>query len=205
MNTGDKAGRRIPRGLLVVAVLAGFVASFGIAVAIGSIGESEDDHPGGPTSKRMLVARGTTPGEIGRWRVWRSFDAGGDECVEVQLLDDPLDDRAPEEYRREAGVPVPGGGTLSGGCGSEAELDLATVSAARETLVYGRAPQAADEVSIEVGGREARRVQLEDPPEGARSKYFGVAVASREGGIRARARDAAGNELRSLDVPTPGP
>ena len=28
----------------------------------------------------MIVAEGKTPGQIGRWRFWRSTDASGAEC-----------------------------------------------------------------------------------------------------------------------------
>jgi hypothetical protein len=206
MSPADESrGKRgVPRGVLVLAALSGFLASLGIAIAIASDSGEGDDHAGGPVGKRTIVASGTAPREIGRWRVWRSVDARGEECVEVQLLDDPLDDQAPEAYRNEGAVPVPGGGTLSGGCGNDAELDVASVTASEEVLLYGRAPAAADAVEIEVGGRPERTVKLADAPEGTRSKYFGAAIEARAGAVRARARDAGGRDVGTRDVPTPG-
>ncbi len=37
---------RVPRGLLLIAVLAGFGLSFGIAAAIGDDDDAGDDHKG---------------------------------------------------------------------------------------------------------------------------------------------------------------
>ena len=195
---------RVPRGLLLIAVLVGFGVSFGLAAAIGDDDDAGDDHKGGPTGERVLVASGTTGGEIGRWRIWRSVDVEGRECVEVQLLDDKLSESAPDSARVPDALPVPGGGALSGGCGSTADLDVISVSAPSEALLVGRVPETAENVDVTAQGRGALRVKAQRGPEGVRFKFFGAALDGRPKGVKVTARDKDGEELRSKDVPTPG-
>jgi hypothetical protein len=195
---------RVPRGLLLIAVLAGFGVSFGIAAAIGDDEDAGDDHKGGPTGERVMVASGTTGGEIGRWRIWRSVDVDGRECIEAQLLDDKLSDSVPDSARAPDALPVPDGGALSGGCGSTADLDVVSVSASTETLLVGRAPEGAENVDVTAQGRGAKRVKTQRGPESVRFTFFGAALEGRPKGVKVTARDKDGKELRSKDVPTPG-
>ena len=201
--TGPRTPNRA-RGLLLIALLAGFGVSFGIAAAIGDDEGDGDDHKGGPAGERVMVASGTTGGEIGRWRIWRSVDVDGRECIEAQLLDDKLSESVPESARAPGALPVPDGGALSGGCGSTADLDVVTVSAPSEMLLIGRAPEVAEDVDVTAQGRGAKRVKPQRGPEGVRFKFFGTALDGRPKGVRVTARDGDGRELRSKDVPTPG-
>lgn len=200
-NTDDgRRLQRVPRGLLLVAALAGFLGCFGVVTAIASLSanDNEAEHEGGPVTQRVAVASGETPGDLGRWKIWRSEDADGTECLEVQLLDAPV---APPEGRSPAGIPVPGGGILGGGCGP-GDFNVGSVNGVAETLIFGPVPAGTARVEVSASGGGPKGATPRGAA-GAPGKYFGVAVNGRHSNIEARALASSGSELKSKAVPVP--
>lgn len=203
MSRDTDTGRRsqpLPRGLLVIAALAGFMGCFGVVSAVGSLTNDDNEalHTGGPVTKRVAVASGETRGDLGRWKLWRSEDADGNPCLEVQLLDAP---QGPPESRSPAGIPVPGGGILGGGCGP-GDFNVGSVNGINETLIFGPAPDAAASVEVSASGGSPKRATPREAA-GAPGKYFGVAVSGRHDGVTARAVSADGSQLKAKAVPVP--
>ena len=121
-------------------------------------------------------------------------------------MDDNPDAQVPEKYRSPGGLPVPGGGTLGGGCGSTADFNVASLTGAEETLLYGRAPESAEEVTIIIPGREQIRARARKSEASVPFKFFGVAVPDAPlKDVKAEAKAADGREVRPpRAVPTPG-
>ena len=136
---------------------------------------------------RALVASGSTHGEIGRWRIWRSRDAQHRECTEIRLLDHP---RGRPSRRRE--------------CTTGAGFSVAAITAPHETLVYGRVPARARTVVIGTSDQRTRTGRAVSSPRARPFNYFGVAFPSgRISGLKARALDVRGNEVAATGLRVP--
>jgi len=121
----------------------------------------------------------------------------------VQFVD-PAEVATPGQYRVRNALPVPGDGSLAGGCGAEGALTASSLAAPDETLVYGRAPREAESVDVELPDGSRHAAQLYDGRIGATAQYYAVSVHGRQlAGLKAQARDADGRIVQVADVPGP--
>ncbi|HWH45602.1 MAG TPA: hypothetical protein VNT32_12805 [Thermoleophilaceae bacterium] len=172
------------KGLVVLAVTAGFGASFVIAYAIGAVGSDVPRSAGDGlthTSGRGVVATGTSR-EFGRWELVVSQSDKG-RCEGVRLLDDGRSE--PTVYE---------------GCGLPPGFSLASLAGARATFVHGRVPPDAEEVSISMPGEATQTARTRRAPDG--SRFIGVDIPAGARGVSVEAFDAGGRSLGSREVPT---
>ena len=182
-------------------VVVGFVVSTGLAMALGAFGGEAGDPSADPSAtKRVAVASGDAPG-IGKWTLWYSKTADGDKCVEIQFVD-PAEEQVPAGRRVSGSVPVPGEGSLAGGCGQSATLTADTLNAPERTLVYGIAPGGAATIAVEGRGRSAN-ARTYSPP-GLDIKAYAHSLARSDAGdLRVSARGRDGREIAAARAVTP--
>lgn len=170
---------RLPTSLLAVAAAA--VISVPALAATGVI----DLHRGGPVTPRTEVATGSTP-ETGRWKIVHSRDAAGAACIGLELLDE----RQPGESA-----------VLYEGCGGPSDLNVASLSGATRTVIYGRAPTEAAAIELTAHGGLTRRITPTASEAGARGKFFLVVLPPGERDVAVTAADAAGDPIASEMIP----
>lgn len=193
MNKRDTQSTRsggAPRGLFVLALLAGFMTCFGVVTAIGASDDTEENlHTGGPVTERVVVDSGTLE-NAGPWKLYHSKDAQGKDCYELGVISGPPEQR---------------GEVLYGGCGSPPGLNVGTLTpeSGDFTVVRGSARRDVANVELEADGVRVKRVSRMGSGGPSGDKVFAVELPGRPRALRARAFDAEGRLVATQNVPLP--
>ena len=187
----SSAPQRVPRGVVVLTMIAGFMACFGVVTAVGALGEDEATnlHTGGPVTERAVVASGDLP-QSGPWKLYHSFDADGNDCFEFGVLTGPPGQR---------------GEALYGGCGGRPILSTAslTPAAGDYTIVHGNARKDVVEIRVDGDGIAEQRVSRLKDGGASNQDVFAVEVPGTPTNLTVRAFDADGRTISAQRVPTP--
>ena len=171
--------------LTVVLVSAGVAAGVAGALTASSPTQKHPDS-GGPVRGREVVASGSTPGH-GPWRLLRSQDAQGQECLGLEVGKQPPGD-----------VTV-----VFESCGGPSGMNVGTLGGDGETIIWGRVPDAAEDVRISATGRAAQTLATTQGSAGVGGRFVVGAIQGRLHGVLADARDGAGRQIASQSVGTP--
>ena len=188
--------------MLVSLAIFTFVVLTGMASALGAFtGGPADEPPADPsTSPRKAIASGDSP-SIGKWTLWYSDSADGGKCVEIQFVD-PVEAAVPPEAKLDGNVPVPGGGSLAGGCGASGSMTATTLTGAEHTLVFGIARGDIERVVVRGGGSSAN-ARLFSPPGVDVKAYAHTIRNGQTRGLEVSGRGRDGREVAAQRPPTP--
>lgn len=193
MNNRDNQTARsagAPKGLFLLALLAGFMTCFGVVTAIGANGDADENlHTGGPVTERVVVESGTLE-NAGPWKLYHSKDAQGKDCYELGVISGPPEQR---------------GEVLYGGCGSPPGLNVGTLTPefGDFTVVRGNARRDVARVELEVDGGAGRKTVSRLGSGAGGDKVFAVELPGRPRELKARALDADGRVVATQNVPLP--
>jgi hypothetical protein len=194
---GLRRGRRLPFGVVLIAMLAAASLPIGVATALVSFdsppnSDSEDPyaaghgpHEGGYNANRRPIAHGDSV--FGPYALYASSGPEG-TCVELELPD-----RNP-----------PGGGrAFYSDCSSEttAELNAATVSGEEGAVVYGLAPKGTKRVQVDRHGGQDLAATVYPAEPGDDRAFFVESTSDTDVQGVIWALDADGRQIGARPVP----
>lgn len=200
MRTTNPPTNDTKRRSRVVTVIAAAVTAaatvFGVATAVGAVGLAPQDpsplHEGGPVTDRVLVATGATPGH-GRWRLLRSEDATGQECLGLEV----------------GGQPSATGNDLTAiaeSCGAPTGIGVGTLNGKGETIVWGRVPVNTAKLQVAARGRPVHVALPLAAQNAGRGNFVVSAIRARLDVSQdpvAEAYDAGGRRIAVASLPVP--
>jgi len=191
--------RRLPLGVVALAMLAAASLPLGVATAFGAFeGSTEPDtadphaaghgvHPSRFNSNRQEIGRGDSA--FGRYVIYTSTGPEG-TCVELEL---------PERNQ-------PGERAFYSDCSQQGDppVNSATLAGDEGTIIYGLVPEEATEVDLDRPGRVSLPATLHRGHRGEDRKFFVASSKERDVVATIRALGANGREIAARPAPRPG-